>query len=66
MCLACQDFLLRQTALRKGRSEGIPKAEATTANALQREGEGEGGREGGREGENNNNNKTSQTNSLKD
>ena len=41
--------MLRQTALRKGRSEGIPKAEATTANALQRE-RGRG-REGGRERE---------------
>ena len=49
VCLACQDFLLRQTALRKGRREGIPRAEATTANALERE-RGGGGREGEREG----------------
>lgn len=32
---ACHDFLLRQTALRKGSSDGMPSAEATTANALQ-------------------------------
>ena len=30
----CQDFLERQTALRKGSREGIPRAEATTAKAL--------------------------------
>ena len=30
----CQDFLERQTALRKGSRDGIPRAEATTANAL--------------------------------
>lgn len=35
VCRACHDFLLRQTALRKGSREGIPSAEATTANALQ-------------------------------
>ena len=29
----CQDFLLRQTALRKGSREGMPNAEATTAKA---------------------------------
>lgn len=34
VCLACQDFLLLHTALRKGSSEGIPRAEATTAKAL--------------------------------
>ena len=34
VCRACHDFLLRQTALRKGSSEGMPRAEATTANAL--------------------------------
>ena len=34
VCRACHDFLLRQTALRKGSREGIPSAEATTANAL--------------------------------
>lgn len=34
VCRACHDFLLLQTALRKGRREGIPRAEATTANAL--------------------------------
>ena len=33
MCLACQDFLDWQTALKKGSKEGIPKAEATTAKA---------------------------------
>ena len=35
VCLACQDFLLRQTALRKGSSDGMPSADATTAKALQ-------------------------------
>ena len=34
VCRACQDFLLRQTAFKNGRSEGIPRADATTANAL--------------------------------
>jgi len=34
VCLACHDFLLRHTAFKKGSSEGIPRAEATTANAL--------------------------------
>ena len=34
VCLACHDFLLRQTAFKKGSSEGIPNADATTANAL--------------------------------
>lgn len=34
VCLACQDFLLRQTAFKNGSSEGIPRADATTANAL--------------------------------
>ena len=33
VCLACQDFLLLHTAFRKGRREGIPRAEATTAKA---------------------------------
>lgn len=33
VCLACQDFLLLHTALRKGNKEGIPRAEATTAKA---------------------------------
>lgn len=33
VCRACQDFLLLHTALRKGRREGIPRAEATTAKA---------------------------------
>ena len=33
VCLACQDFLLRHTARRKGKSAGIPRAEATTAKA---------------------------------
>ena len=33
VCLACQDFLLRHTALRKGSSDGMPRADATTANA---------------------------------
>ena len=35
VCLACHDFLLRHTALRKGSSDGMPSADATTANALQ-------------------------------
>lgn len=30
----CHDFLLLQTALRKGNNDGIPSADATTANAL--------------------------------
>ena len=33
VCLACQLFLLLQTALRKGSRAGMPSAEATTANA---------------------------------
>ena len=33
VCLACQLFLLLQTAFKKGKSAGIPKAEATTAKA---------------------------------
>lgn len=32
---ACHDFLLRQTAFKNGRRDGMPSAEATTANALQ-------------------------------
>jgi hypothetical protein len=35
VCRASQLFLLWQTALRKGNKAGIPKAEATTANALE-------------------------------
>ena len=35
VCLACHDFLLRQTAFKNGNNEGIPRAEATTAKALQ-------------------------------
>lgn len=31
---ACHDFLLLHTALRKGKREGIPRADATTAKAL--------------------------------
>ena len=34
VCLACHDFLLLQTAFKKGSNDGIPRAEATTANAL--------------------------------
>ena len=34
VCLACHDFLLLHTAFRKGNKDGIPRAEATTANAL--------------------------------
>lgn len=34
VCRACHDFLLLQTAFKKGNREGIPNAEATTANAL--------------------------------
>ena len=34
VCLACHDFLLLHTAFKKGRREGIPRAEATTAKAL--------------------------------
>lgn len=34
VCLACHDFLLLQTAFRKGRREGMPRADATTAKAL--------------------------------
>ena len=34
VCRACQDFLLLHTALRKGSSEGMPRADATTAKAL--------------------------------
>ncbi len=33
VCLACQDFLDWQTALKKGSKEGIPSADATTAKA---------------------------------
>ena len=33
VCLACHDFLLRHTARRNGSRAGIPRAEATTANA---------------------------------
>lgn len=33
VCLACHDFLLRQTAFKNGNNEGIPRALATTANA---------------------------------
>ena len=33
VCRACQDFLLRQTAFKNGSSDGIPRAEATTAKA---------------------------------
>ena len=33
VCRACQLFLLWQTALRKGRSAGMPRAEATTLKA---------------------------------
>lgn len=33
VCRACHDFLLLHTALRKGRREGMPRAEATTAKA---------------------------------
>ena len=32
---ACHDFLLRHTAFKNGNKEGIPRAEATTAKALQ-------------------------------
>lgn len=34
VCLACQDFLLLHTAFKNGSSDGIPRAEATTAKAL--------------------------------
>lgn len=34
VCLACQDFLLLHTAFKNGNKDGMPKAEATTANAL--------------------------------
>ena len=34
VCRACQLFLLRQTAFRKGSSAGMPKAWATTEKAL--------------------------------
>ena len=34
VCLACHDFLLLQTALKKGSRAGIPRALATTENAL--------------------------------
>ena len=34
VCLACHDFLDWHTALKKGRREGMPNAEATTAKAL--------------------------------
>ena len=34
VCRACQDFFDLQTAFKKGKSEGIPKDEATTAKAL--------------------------------
>jgi len=33
VCLACHDFLLLHTAFKKGRSDGMPSADATTANA---------------------------------
>lgn len=33
VCLACQDFLLLQTAFKKGNREGMPRADATTAKA---------------------------------
>lgn len=33
VCLACQDFLLWHTALRKGNKAGMPRALATTENA---------------------------------
>ena len=33
VCLACHDFLLLHTALRKGSRDGIPSADATTAKA---------------------------------
>ena len=34
VCLACHDFLLLHTAFKKGSSDGMPRADATTANAL--------------------------------
>jgi len=34
VCLAYHDFLDLQTAFRKGKSAGIPRADATTAKAL--------------------------------
>ena len=33
VCRACHDFFDLHTALRKGRREGIPRADATTAKA---------------------------------
>ena len=34
VCLACHDFLLLHTAFKNGSRDGIPRADATTANAL--------------------------------